>query len=96
MNNQLILLENDGNDLGPSTDPFLNIPPPPWLTDLFLWLLGLQGITVGSVAVWAVMLTVVICCFGISHNQKLLDVTLQKTQKAESVSPMCHDSSMTV
>lgn len=57
-----------------------NPPHPPRLTDLFLWLLGLQGITVGSVTVWAVMFTVVIRCFGIRHNQKLLNVTL-KTEK---------------
>lgn len=65
---------------------FLVEPPhPPWLADLFLWLLGLQGITVGSVTVWAVMFTVVISCFGIGHDQKLLDVTLQKTEKETCV-----------
>lgn len=54
--------------------------PPWWLPDLF-WLLCLQRIAEGSVTVWAVMFTVVICCFGIVHNQKLLDVPLQKTEK---------------
>ena len=63
-------------------------PHPPWLTDLFLWLLGLQGIPVGGVTVWAVMFTVVICCLGIGHDQELLDVTLQKTEKETGVSSL--------
>lgn len=57
-------------------------PTLPGVADLILWLLGLQGITVGSVTVWAVMFTVVICSFGIINNQKLLDITLQKKQEA--------------
>lgn len=51
-----------------------------------LWLLGLQGVTVWSVTVWAVMFTVVICCFGIRHNEKLLDVSLQKREQYTGVS----------
>lgn len=54
--------------------------PPWWLPDLF-WLLCLQRIAEGSVTVWAVMFTVIVCCFGILYNQKLLDVPLQKTEK---------------
>lgn len=64
---------------GPSID-VSNAPHPPWLADLFLWLLGLQRFPVGSVTVGAVVFTVVVRCFGISHYQQLLDVTLQETE----------------
>lgn len=46
-----------------------------------LWLLGLQGITVWDVTVWAVMFTVVKGRLGIGHDEELLDVSLQLRER---------------
>lgn len=59
---------------------------PPWLADLFLRLLGLQGFAMGGVTVRAVMFTVVVCRFGIINDQKLLDVALWKAEEKKKIS----------
>lgn len=48
---------------------------------IYLRFLSLSSLGCWRVTVWTIMLTVVICCLGITCDQKLLDVPLGKKKK---------------
>ena len=54
---------------------------PPHHTDLIIGFLGLQSLALRGVTVRAVVFTVVVRCFGVRHDQQLLDVTLGEADR---------------